>query len=414
VLTLASRIAFWLTSPQLASGCAEPIFRLLRRRGKAPANLLPEVRNVLIVRLDEIGDAIMTTPFFRELRRNLPNAHITLVVPPKIAGLMQSCPYVNEVIGYQCRTRHRKWQRLRQHISAIRFARHNLWARRYDLALLPRWDVDKDHAAFVAYFSSAKWRAGFSETVNEQKRRLNRGQDRLLTHPHCDPTPRHEVEHDLELIRALGGTIQETHLELWLSAEEEAFAEIIFQNAGITAADRVVGLCPSGGTSQLKQWPVSRFLELGRWLQAAHDARLVLFGGPGEEALGAEIERGLSKPVINLIGSTTLRQMTAVLRKCSLYVGNDTGPMHIAAAMNIPIIALFGSSCHHRFHPWTQNHRIIANELPCSPCASDPHRDRCVECIYDHPRCMHELPLERVKEAVSLTLPIHRSESANA
>jgi ADP-heptose:LPS heptosyltransferase len=235
-----------------------------------------------------------------------------------------------------------------------------------------------------------------------------------LTHPLGCRAPKHEVENSLELIRALGASVQEKHLELWLGGEDTAFAKGIFQQASVLPTETIVALCPAGGTSPLKQWPVNRFVELGRWLQAKRDVRLALVGGPGEEALGAEIERRLDAPAINLIGRTTLRQLAAVLRECSLYVGNDTGPMHVAAAMNAPVIALFGSSCHHRFHPWTQNYQVIANKLPCSPCASDPHRDRCVECIYDHPRCMHELPLERVKEAISTMLPVRRSETANA
>jgi len=404
VLTLASRIAFWLTSPQLAFRCGEPFFRLLGRRADAPVSILPEVRNVLIVRLDEVGDVILTTPLLRELRRNLPAARITLVVAPHVADLMQLCPYANEVIAYECRTEPLKWQRLWQHLSALKFARQNLWGRRYDLALLPRWDVDQDHAAFVAYFSGAAWRVGYSETVSEPKQRLNRGQDWLLTHPLRDRTHRHEVEYGLEMIRALGGTIQETHLELWVGAEDEAFAECAFRQAGVGTEDTVVALCPAGGTSPLKQWPVSRFIELGGWLQVTHNARLVLAGGPGEEALGEEIERGLDAPVINLIGRTTLRQLAAVLRGCRLYVGNDTGPMHVAAAMGVPAAGLFGSSCHHRFHPWGEGHRVVANTLPCSPCADEPHRDRCVQCIFDHPRCMHELSPERVKEAVTAML----------
>lgn len=409
-----SQVAFWLTSPQLTANWGEPLFKLLKRRAQPSARLLPEIHNVLIVRLDEIGDVILTTPLLRELRRNLPAAHITLVVRPHVAELMRHCPYVNEVLAYECDTAHLRWQRFRQHLSAIRFARKHLWARRYDLALLPRWDVDQDHAAFVAYFSGAKWRMGYSEAVSEQKKRLNSGLDHLLTHPLHDHAPKHEVERNLALFQTLGGDVHETRLELWTAADDEAFAERIFDEAGVTATETIIVLCPSGGTSPLKQWPVNRFVELGRWLQREHGARLVLIGGPGEEALGAELERGLNAPAVNLIGKTTLRQVAAVLRRCSLYVGNDTGPMHLAAAMDVPVVALFGSSCRHRFHPWSENHQIIVNELPCSPCANEPHRDRCVTCVYDHPRCMRELPIARVEETIGLMLSTRRSETVNA
>ncbi|HMV82085.1 MAG TPA: glycosyltransferase family 9 protein [Blastocatellia bacterium] len=387
---------------------------MLKRRASTPDGLLPEVRNVLIVRLDEIGDVVLTTPLFRELRRNLPTAHITLVVRPHVAELMRHCPYVNEVLAYECDTAHLRWQRFRQHLSAIRFSRKHLWARRYDLALLPRWDVDQDHAAFVTYFSGAKWRMGYSETVSEQKQRLNGGLDHLLTHPINDRAPKHEVERSLALLHALGGNVSEAQLELWTTAEDEVFAERTFRQAGIAATDTLIALCPAGGTSPLKQWPVSRFVELGCRLQAEHSARLMLVGGSGEESLGAELERGLNAPALNLIGQTTLRQLAAVLRRCSLYVGNDTGPMHVAAAMDVPVVALFGSSCRHRFHPWSENHQVVANELPCSPCIGEPHRDRCVTCIYDEPRCMHELPIARVEQTIGLMLSALQNETVNA
>lgn len=398
MLSLVSRIAHWLTSPQVAFRVCEPIFRLAGRRKTSPAEILPEVRNALVVRLDEIGDVVLTIPLLRELRRNLPAARITLVVAPHVANLLETCPYVNEVLVYECRTEHRRWQRLWQHLSAIEFARSHLWNRRFDLALLPRWDVDQDHSAFVAYFSGAVWRAAYSETVNEQKQRLNQSQDLLLTHALDDRVSRHEIEYGLEMIGALGGEVRETHLELWPEDEDVRFAQNALPNSGTSD---YIALCPSGGTSQLKQWPVGNFIQLGRWLQDEHKARLVLIGGAGDETLGAELQRGLGQAAINLIGRTTLRQLAAVLGQCKLFAGNDTGPMHIAAAAGIPVVAVFGSSCHHRFHPWSENHRVVANELPCSPCAREPHRDRCVQCVFDHPKCLHELPIERVMAAIN-------------
>lgn len=417
MLSLVSRIAHWLTSPQLAFSFGEPIFRLAGRRKAAPDVILPEVRNVLVVRLDEIGDVVLTIPMLRELRRNLPAARITLLVSPHVANLLETCPYVNEVLVYECRTEHRRWQRFWQHFSAIRFARRHLWNRHFDLALLPRWDVDQDHSAFVAYFSGAIWRAAYSETVNEQKQRLNRSQDLLLTHSFDERVSRHEVEYGLGIIRELGAEVQNDHLELWPDAEDVLFASKTLPKSG---SDSYIALCPSGGTSQLKQWPVGNFIQLGRRLQDEHKARLVLVGGAGDETLGAELQRGLGAAAINLIGRTTLRQLAALLGQCKLFVGNDTGPMHIAAAAGIPVVAVFGSSCHHRFHPWSEKHRVVANVLPCSPCANEPHRDRCVQCVFDHPKCLRELPPEGVMAAINELLDqsgavkSHSGESVNA
>lgn len=394
------RALCWLGSPKAVSLLGEPLFWFLGLRRKRPEMDLSQVKRALVVRLDEIGDVVMTTPFLRELRRNLPSAWITLVVKPAIYNLVERCPYVNEVLTYDWSARGRLWQ-LRRHGRALRLAWLHLWQRRFDLAILPRWDADPYHGAFFLYFSGAPWRVGYSEKVIEHKRRVNNGCDRLLTHVRNDGTLKHEVEHNLDLIRFLGGTVREQRLELWLGEEDQAFAESLLQEHGVQPGELVVGLGPSGGNSPLKQWPARSFTELGRWLQAEHGARVLVVGGPWEEALGWEIERGVGSAAINVVGKTTLRQMAALLERCHLYVGNDAGPMHVAAAMGTPVVAIFGSSCHHRFGPWGNGHTILCAALPCSPCSRAYHLDRCVRCAFEQPHCLLGITLDQVKAAVS-------------
>ena len=367
------------------------------------------------VRLDEIGDVVMTTPFLRELRRNLPDAWITLVVKPQIYDLVELCPYVDEVLTYNWSTngnatQHR--QQLRRHGRALRLAWKSLWRRRFDLAIIPRWDVDYYHATFVAFFSGARWRVGYSENVIEHKKRLNRGLDRLLTHALEDNTLKHEVEHNLDVIRFLGGTVQEEGLELWVGAGDEAFSERVFREYGVSPGEFVVAFGPSGGCSPLKQWPTSSFIGLGRWLWKKYKSRILVVGGTGEEDLGRELERGIGSPAINLVGKTTLRQLVALIKRCRLYVGNDAGPMHVAAATGIPVVALFGSSCHHRFGPWGNGQMVLWLALPCSPCFQVHHLDRCRCCIFDHPHCILDITVEQVKEAVVAQLSQQRGPVA--
>jgi ADP-heptose:LPS heptosyltransferase len=191
-------------------------------------------------------------------------------------------------------------------------------------------------------------------------------------------------------------------LELWLSEEDKAFAEEVLEKHDVQAGEVIVGFGLSGGSSALKQWPTVNFIELGSWLQAEYRARIVLVGGPGEEALGRKIEEGLNSLVINMIGRTSLRQMAALLQRCHLYIGNDAGPIHVAAAIGIPMVALFTSSCPHRFGPWGNNHIIIIwPALPCSPCFQEGHLDRCKTCIFDQPHCLLSITVEQVKEAVA-------------
>jgi lipopolysaccharide heptosyltransferase II len=401
----------WLATPSASRLLLDPCFRLMGRRRGGHRLDLARVKSVLVVRLDEVGDIVLTAPFLRELRRNLPEAWITLVVKPGTYNLVERCPYVNEVLKYNPNAPPGPHVELHRHRSALRFASQHLWPRRFDLAILPRWDIDYYHASFLAYFSGARWRVGYSERVSEHKQQKNAGTDILLTHPLDGCALRHEVERDLEVVRFITGRVQENRLELWLGEEDEEFANGLFRRTRIEREEMIIGFGPAGGSSPLKQWPVSRFIELGRWLQANYRARILVVGGTGEEALSREIEGALGPSTINTVSPCTLRQMAALLKRCHLYVGNDAGPMHLAAAAGVPVVGLFGSSCHHRFAPWGERHTTLWSELPCSPCLKANHFARCEQCIFDHPRCMWEITLEEVKEAVARQLSIDSKEN---
>src|SRR2546426_1503766 len=403
VRAVARHLLGFLTSPHVTFLIGEPTFWLLGMRGRRRKNDLSQVKRVLVVRLDEIGDVVLTTPFLRELRRNLPNAWITLVVKPAVHNLVELCPYANEVLTYD-------WSisgvfaPLQRHWRVLRFAYCYLWPRHFDLAIVPRWDADYYHATYVAYFSGARWRVGYSENVDEHKLRLNGSFDRLFTHVLNDRTLRHEVERNLEVIRCLGGGVQDQRMELWVGDEDEAFAESVLREAGILPGEMVIGFGPSGGGSPLKTWPLNSFIELGCSLRRKYICRILVFGGPGEEGLGWQIERAVGHAVINVVGKTTLRQMAALLERCDLYVGNDSGPMHVAAAVGTPVEAIFGGSCHHRFGPWGNGDAVLSLALPCSPCFQMHHPDRCSRCIFDRPHCLVDLTVAKVKEAIEARL----------
>lgn len=390
----------WLTCPWITYFSCEPLFWLTRRRAGVQEIDLLQLKRVFVVRLDEIGDVVMTTPFLRELRRNLPHAWITLVVKPAVYNLVELCPYVNEVLTYDWSGPRflRLWLR---HWRALQLAWKQFWRRRYDLAILPRWDTDHYHGTYLLYLSGAPWRVGYSENVTAPKKRDNRGFDFLLTHVLENNILKHEVEHNLDMIRFIGGKVEDERLELWVGLGDESFADEVLKKHNVQPDELLVGFGPSGGNSPLKQWPVSNFATVGTWLQTEFGARVVIVGGSGEEPMGEEISYAVGPSAINMVGRTTLRQMATLLKRCHLYAGNDAGPMHVAAAMRIPVVALFGSSCHHRFGPWHKPSILLWSGLPCSPCFQEHHPDRCQRCIFDRLHCMLNITVDQVKEAVT-------------
>jgi len=355
---------------------------------------------ILVIRPDEIGDLVLTSGLMRELRRRFPAAHITLVVNPVTHNLVECCPYVDETLVFDVRVP-RRWRPFVLPWRAFQLARRELQRRRFDLAILPRWETDSVYATFLAYFSGVRQRIGYSEKVHPRKRRLNRGYDRMLTAVLEGSEPKHQVEHNFDLVRALGGVVADDHLEVWPGPEDERFAEAFLAMEEPVPREPLIAFGPSGGHSVLKQWPVERFAELGRRLHEVHGARILVIGGPGEEPLGAYLRQRLGDTVIDAVGRTTLRQMAALLQRCHLYVGNDAGPLHVAAAAGVPVVAVFGSSDHRRFGPWSRRQRIVSLNLPCSPEYQKGHPDRCTRCIFEAPRCLLGIQVERVLHACS-------------
>jgi ADP-heptose:LPS heptosyltransferase len=389
-----------MASPRLAYAVGEPLFRMFGKpRGAAEIDLAG-VKSVLVVRLDEIGDLVMTSAFLRELRRNLIEAWITLVVNPRTHAIVEHCPYVDEVLVCDSRETGR-FAGLRSLFGCLRFARRHFWPRRMDLAILPRWDVDHAHATFLAYFSGAAWRVGFSEHVSESKMNLNSGYDTLCTHVVNDARLKHEVRHGFDLITCLGGTVKRDGLEFWPHKADEDYARKVLTDHGVGPDDRLIGIGPSGGNCRLKQWPAGRFVDLGNWLQTEYNVRIVVLGGPDDRRLGRRIRSDLGSTAIDMTGETTLRQAGALLRECRLYIGGDTGLMHLAAACGTPVVAIFGASCPHRFGPWGNRHRVISASLPCGPCHGEHHIDRCGPCSQGEPICMQSIPVDLVKTTVS-------------
>ncbi len=362
------------------------------------------VKSVLVVRLDEIGDVVLTSPFLRELRRNLPRAWITLLVRPATRDLVELCPYVNEVLVHEPVD----WRHLRAIQAAwrtVRLARSHLWKRGYDLAIAPRWDVDSQFGSMVVFLSGARQRLGYSEKVSDEKSRLNAGLERLLTHAVESGTLKHEVERNLDLIASIGGTVEEDRLELWCGQPDELFADRILAEHGVHDGDLLIAVAPGAGHPK-RRWPVGGFAEVGAWVAIHWGGSLVVIGSQDDAQLGRELELRLGRNVINAAGRTSLREAGALLKRCRLFVGNDAGPMHLAAAAGLPVIEV---SCHplgglpehpnspERFGPWRVPQIILRPAKPLDSCAQ--------ACNSRVAHCIQAVSTAQVKDAVALLLP---------
>ena len=404
VRAIARGLVDFLKSPHVTFLIGEPTFWLLGMRRRRRKNDLSQVKRVLVVRLDEIGDVVLTTPFIRELRRNLPEAHITLIVKPAVHNLVENCPYIDEVLTYNWDAPGR-YQDFTSYGRALKVAFRYLWHRRFDLAVLPRWDADNYRGTLLTYFSGAPWRVGYSEGVTREKAERNAGLDHFLTEVIDDSAVKHEAERNLAVISVLGGMISTDILELWINADEKGVAENILASHRILPEDFLVAFGPGAGHAR-RMWPLSFFAELGKWLKREYGARIVAVGGRGEAVSGEALGREMHDTVIDAVGRMTLRQTAAMLQRCHLFIGNDSAPMHLAAAAGIPVVEVSchpqsGSSLHHnspkRFGPWGVPHRVIQPPTPREPCHDG--------CSAAEAHCILEVTVEQVKLAVEDLLP---------
>ncbi len=385
----------------VAPALLEAVFRFkgLRKGAAKTDRGLDGVKSVLVIQPADMGDVLLTSPFLRELRRALPKAWIGLAVQPSMRALVERCPYVDEIIPFPWRTvprwndaffGHPRWW-----LQSLKVSMKRLWKRRIDLAVSVRWNDDAPQAAAVTLMvaSGARRRVGYIDFPHDRFRYPYANYNRLLTGGPVRRVLKPEAEIQLGVLKWLGAAVEDDRAEVWTSPADDEFAAAVLREGGIVDGEPVVAIAP-GAAWAPRRWPAERFIEVGRRLQDERGARVVLLAAPVERDLAARVAAGLrSDRTLNLAGRTGILQMAAVLRRCRLFLGNDSGPLHLAAAAGVPTVGIYGAGEYERFRPWgTNRHRVVNLGLTCSPCS--------LNCIFQDARCLRAIPVEKVWDAV--------------
>ncbi len=387
----------------------EAFFRLAGRRRKSDRGDMSQFKNVMALQLADMGDILLSGPFLRELKRFMPWARMILVVQPSMLNLVENCPYVDEVVSFPWRAA-RNWRTafsgtLLWWAQSIWITARHLWKHHIDLAVSLRWNNEPCQAASVIlmYASGARERIGYHDYPHHLVGYKLADVNRLITRGPVRGFPEHEIERQLDILRFLGAEsdLFDRKLELWTTAADEQFAQELFERSGLSVARLVVAFAP-GAAWPFRRWPADRFVDLGRWLQEEYGASILIFAARNERNLASRIEKELSRgQTIDLAGGTTIRQMGAILRRCRLFVGNDSGPMHVAVAAGVPVVGLFGPGEYERFRPWGPDHDVIRLAFPCSPCSQN--------CLFEEARCIRGISVSQVKAAIAKKLDPLRS-----
>lgn len=318
-----------------------------------------EIRRILVRATNWVGDAVMGMPALDALRRNFPQCHLAVLARPWVAPLYEHHPGVDEILPY--RRGQGFFQDALEMIQVIRCIRR----RRFDLAVLFQ---NAFEAALIAWLGGVPLRVGYDTDA----RRL------LLSHAVLrDPSilTEHQVEYYLAILRAMSWEAPAAEPRLFVGPKEAAAVESLLARHGIAESDPIVGLGPGAVFGPAKRWPVDRFAAIADWVIEQWGAKIVLVGSAQDRTTGLDLTRAMKHEAADLCGKTALGEALALIRRCRFFVSNDSGLMHVAAALGVPTAAVFGSTDPAATGPRGKWTRIVKQDLPCAPCLKPSCRE---------------------------------------
>lgn len=369
------------------------------------------VRSILIMLFRQIGDLLLATPTIRAFKEAFPAASLSVAVFKESAPILEGNPFIDRIIvvdpKWKALPAMERFRRERAVLKEIRSAKVDLSVNL----------TTGDRGLFLSLYSGARDRVGLLPT--QRRARLMR---MIYNHPYRTPNPHtHMVERHLESIRSLGYEPLRKRPEVFFSKEEE---------------DRVVSLLIEQGWSERRREegrPLVQIHPVSRWifkcwqdedvaavidyLIGERGADVVLSGGPSpvERQKCDRILSLVRHRPISLVGKTNLRELAALSHRADLFFGVDSAPMHIAAAMETPVIALFGPSVAELWRPWGEGHTTLTKDFSCVPCSQDgcggSKRSRCLEemtpkeVIREIDRCLSDLNAVRSQPSLIRLLP---------
>jgi len=330
---------------------------------------------LLIRATNWVGDAIMALPALRSIREHFSDAEIVILARPYVAALYREQRICDALVPYDIDDQH-AGLRGRERLAK------ELRGRKFDTAILLQNAFD---AAWLV------WRAGIQERIGYARD----GRSLLLTKavkvPHAGEIPEHEMFYYLELLRRAGwieSLPQVDRIQLDVGERSRERGEEVLLEAGARPAASRIALGAGASFGAARCWPAERYAEAANRLAAETDADVVLFGTAGEAAVTTAIAEKLRRPPVNLAGKTTIEELPGALSQCHVFIGNDSGVMHVAAAVGLPVVGVFGPTDPLGTAPVTPRRTIVQEKPYCSPCFLR-------RCPTDH-RCMTRIRPEAV------------------
>jgi heptosyltransferase-2 len=339
----------------------------------APVNPLAreKIKRILIRGTNWIGDTVITLPALAAIRKNFPSARISILVRPWVADILRGSPLIDELIIFDKKGKDRG-------ISGLFSLAKRLRRKDFQLAILLQ---NAFEAALIAFLAAIPERWGYATD----------GRSWLLTRavPLSEEIKRrHQMYYYLELLSSLGLEIGEPEFRLSPSIEENETGRALLAGSNVDLSLPLVGINPGATYGSARRWYPERFAAVADQLIEEFSAEIIIFGGKAERDIALDIIKNIKGKSVDLSGKADIASLIGIFPFLDLLITNDSGPMHLAAALSVPVVAIFGPTDPATTSPFGDIHSVVRVPVPCSPCLK---RD----CPKDH-RCMKLITPEMV------------------
>lgn len=314
-----------------------------------------QFNRILIIRTDRIGDVLLSTPVIKAVRGNYPYAYVAMMVAPSARDIVDGNPYLDEVIIYDKDGIHKSW------FSSLKFT-FNLKKKNFDLAIVLH-PTNRVH--IITFLAGIPERVGYNKKFGFLLTRIVSDEKRF--------GKKHESEYALDMIRTLGMEIKDKSFFMPIKKESEEYIERLLQDDGVTGKDRLLAIHP-GASCPSKRWPLERFAQVADRLIKDCKLKVIIISSPNPEQVGIAqrvTQLMLNKP-IDLSGKTTVSQLASLLKRCTLFISNDSGPVHIASCVGTPVVDIFGRNepglSPTRWGPLGKDDVVLHKEVGCIEC----------------------------------------------
>ena len=344
---------------------------------------------ILVMRYRFIGDTLLTVPFLRNLRYAYPNAQIDMLVAPVSGEIIEECPYVDNFIYFDTTKKHRYENAVNQEKktfwSYVKLLRNN----KYDKAYVLKRSLS---SAFLAYVAGIKERIGFD----------TEGRGFLLSKRVKYKENLHEIECFLDILRADGIEVKNNYLENWTTPQElEQVQDVMKKNISEDNFSKPKVIVHATSGNRKKEWDYFKWAKIIEWLSNEKGVQVIFNGIKSDsqvyEKILSLVENDLDILPVNFCGYFNLRQTLAFTKLCDLIVGCDSGNLHIAASVGLPVIGIYGPMNTIKWRAFCQNNAVIKTDLPCQPCGLK------VKCKQDY-ACVKNISVDSVKAELERVL----------